>query len=218
MKFLSATSSFVFIGEFFGTNLFDVFDLKNQNLFGTPDETSTIAPPGLAQISYPDRGYLIYIRPERIDIKYTKQKNNFGNPHYQCASIIADNIIKSGEANCKGFGLNFDVIINSESIGMTGLEFCKKYFVKIDKLSEKLGKYESFNNTATMFYYIGETQYKIVFTPQGVSHGEHLVVQINAHRDVSSNEEMRKALTSNFKTIKLYLLSLHENLFKGIIK
>lgn len=206
MEFLEIYSSIVLVGENFPPHLFKVTEFSN--LLGEPDPQQQIILPVLSQHIFQTTGYKVVITPNRIDLGYHKQDFL---PEY--LKTIADSIIEKLQQidmyKCYGVGMNVDVVISETRLGISGVDYCRKNFLSIKDLEDKLDTSSPIANTVKLLYTIEGIKYTVNIEPDFRSNGENLQIKINAHQHLEPSFDLKKSM-DNYLKIKTYLTHFHD--------
>lgn len=208
MKFLEVYSSVVIVGEGFSPSIFSAS--KYQNILGKPDIENQVIIPILLQQIFPESKYKVIITPDRLDFGYSGI--DYLPKGLKELSIKMINKLKEFENyNFNGIGLNVNVVIADNILGMSGTKFCKSKFLNIEKIEDKLDIKNSLTNTAKLIFFKDTIKYMVEIEPNFRSKGKHLQVKLNAHQNCSTIDQLLKSF-SKFDSIKSYSNKFHDNL------
>ncbi len=210
MEFLSTYSSIVIVGEGFSPHVFKSSTFVD--ILGEPDPQMQIILPMLSNQIFPKSGYKVVITPDRIDLGYEKEDilpENLKN----LAEDITEKLQQLDAYTCTGIGMNFDVVISDEILGMSGVEYCRKNYLNISDIEKKLGTSEFLANTAKLLYVIDNIKYTVIIEPHFRSKGKNVVMKLNAHQNIERPELLKDAL-NDYSKIKKYLVDFHDRILE----
>ena len=177
-------SSIVFVGGQFSAEMFDERALFDGGL----DQAGQIKVGPIGQFNYLSGTYRFEVTPPRIDLKHNG------------SCIIPDALVEAADAvsdiiqpvlkavTVTGFGMNCDTVYARTSIGVSGVDFCSRLVSA--RLAELVGE-ASGEATARVRFGDEVVQYDVRFEPYAASGGENLLVAVNGHQAVSSNDDLR---------------------------
>lgn len=211
MRFLEVYSSVVLAGDGFSPSLFK--PEKHKDLIGEPDEQSVIVTPIISQHVFPERHFRVFVAPDRIDLGYT-QDEVLPDQLYELASRVVDTITKIDVATCKAFGINVNLVIPSEKIGGSAVDYCRRNFLSIQDVGDVLNCDKFLVNMAKLIFDKEGVRFTMDVEPHFASEGKNLHLKINGHQNVVEADSLVQAL-SRYSQIREYIRGLPQALLGG---
>lgn len=213
MQFKNTYSSVVVAGNGFSHLIFKASDHKD--LLGDIDNNhqQVILPNLLSQQTF-SGGFKITISPERLDMAYLNEDFLPDNLKILSSQILK-NLENLPDCNCVGIGINLNVVISENVLGTTGEDFCKKNFLLLTNIEQKLNCSEFLSNTAKLIFLRDSIKYIVDVGPVFKSDRKDLQININAHQECSGLENLLYAF-HNYDSVRQYFEKFHENLLGNI--
>ncbi len=187
-------SALVFVGREFSTSMFDERLLCQD--FGQLDKEPIKAGP-IGQFSYSQGKYAFMIAPDRVNIRCSEQ-----------SAILSDKFISGGRklaevvervrkvAPVTGFGINCDASFYSQEIDNgRGDEFCRR-LMNTSLSQHILAGHPEFKSTAAFIFLSGAVRYTVRIEPEAETNGRDLFLAINAHQDVTLNDNLNDQMNA----------------------
>lgn len=209
MNYIQRHSSIVIIGDSFTVGAFNVG--KHERILGELDATRSITLPVLGNYSFKDSPFHVLIEPQKIQIDYKNENilpNDLLNIALEASTAISSS---SPQGIIKAIGINLNVVISPEELGIDGVDYCANHFIAdrkrwIDVLSPD----DDFSSAGRLSFNRDGVMYTMRFEPHYKSDQKNLFVDINAHQDVEPPLTFSGAL-KNYDSIKVNILNIFEN-------
>jgi len=208
MEFKNTYSSIVIVGDGFTHSVFNPSEFKR--ILEEPDKEQQIILPFLSRFIYPDLHYKIIITSDNINVGYSGD-DSLPSDLKKIVTGIIKNFENLNITTIGGIGINLNVTISDDEVGMTGYEYCRKNFLAIENIEERLGTTDVLANTAKLIYRLETIKYNVDIEPNFKSEGKFLHIKINAHQDCENVEDLEKSL-KKYDSIKSYLQNFHSKL------
>ena len=203
---LAHQNSLVFVGGEFPVEMFDERAVFGGNL----DRGAQVRMGPMGQFSYSAGTYRFEIAPPRIDLKHHGAEI-IPDALVDAAAIVAAKIEPArGAVSVSGFGMNCDTVFDRESIGTSGLEFCSRLIS--ERLPQLVGATSGEATTRIRFDERG-VRYEVRIEPHANSRGENLLVAVNGHQTVRSEERLdSKFAPGLLQAFRVYIQGLHQRI------
>lgn len=206
MELETAHSSIVMLGDEIVVGKFDVS--SHADALGSIDHSRTVSMPVYANYVFQNSPFQVQVQPQNLQIDYRAPDifpTRLLDIAREAASVFTDEGIRA-------IGINLDLIIDPENLGMTGVEFCRENFLAAqDKWQEILGSDEDFSNAGRVTYLKDGIQYAIRFEPHYKSDKNKLFLDFNAHQAIEPPVTHSNAL-NKYDAVKSYILNILENI------
>lgn len=205
---ITRISSLVFVGGQFPLEMFEERDLFDGKL----DRGGQVKIGPIGQFSYLSGTYRFEITPPRIDLKYNGD-SVMPETLVNSARVIARIIQQArGAVLVSGFGMNCDTVFDRASTGVSGAEFCSRL---VNRRLTELARGTSTESTVKVRFSNAAIRYEVRFEPQAESRGENLLVAVNGHQAVSSDEDLQHKLQlDRLQAFRDYVKALEQRIFE----
>ena len=203
-------SSLVFVGGEFPLTMFDERELFEGKI--DPDQLK-MGPIG--QFSYSSGMYRFEVAPNRIDLKCVSSHIVVPNEIVDAAMTIVNMLEPVRRAiRISGFGMNCNTIIDQQSCGMGGVDFCSQLFQS--QVFDLVGASSAdiIDTSGQVRFVRDDVQYRVQIEPHLNSGGENLFVAVNGHQKVELTEQLDKKL-NKVGAFRDYIESLHQRIINN---
>lgn len=207
MKFSMVYSSVVFAGNGFTPSIFNAAAFPE--ILGEPDPDNQLVTAIASSQTFLSSKFKVVILPDRIDFG-CEGEDYLPETLRELSLSLLKKIKETDIFQCTGLGINMNVVISDKALGMTGLEYCRKNYLNIQKLEEKLKTSNFLANMVKLIYEISGIRYTIDIEPNFKTKGNYLHVKINAHQEIGNSDALGIAL-KKYDEIKSYLQTFHDN-------
>ncbi len=202
---LTYQSSVVFAGGPFPPSLLDERTLFAGEI--DPQDHLVVGP--IKQARYRSGKYRFALNPDRVDIVCTDDLD-----------ILPDALLETGATTAitletvrsvvpvSGIGLNCEVVLDSESIGVSGIDFCRQL---VNPRAFELVGADSLTSPMRFLFTRASVRYDIRLEPHVGTQGQNLWVAINGHQEVKPDELLRPKL-DQADVIREYARALHSRI------
>ena len=196
----------VFVGRGFASSFFD-----EHKLFGgesDPEEELKLG--HFALFSYLKGEATFEVTPERIDLRLVSP-DIAPDALLEATKAVIEMIEPVQEKiQVSHFGMNCDTVFSEEIVGENGINFCSKLiapaFVNLAKEADS--DFSPIPGGGVVYTIISGLQYGIRIEPEGNSEGKNLLVSVNGHKDIDS-ENTLKATLNQAGNFRAYVQKLH---------
>ena len=181
------------------------FDVSNHvDVLGKIDHTRSVLMPIYANYAFQDSPFHVQLQPQKIQFDF-RGPEIFPDSLVDIAQKAADVFSDDG---IRAVGINLDVIIDPETLGATGVEFCRENFLASeDRWRGILEPDDEFSNSGRVNYFKDGIQYTIRFEPHYKSDKNKLFLDINVHQAIEPPVTHSDAL-SKYGEISSYVLGI----------
>lgn len=131
------------------------------------------------------------LTPARIDLRSTEDIIVSDDLAEAAKTVVAKIASQGHLVNVTGVGINCDVVIGRNAIGMSGVEYCKR--LVCSNLGQ-LADASEFEAMCKISFSRNLLRFQVRIEPDASSHGDHLFVAVNGHQDVSDNDLLAEKL------------------------
>ena len=200
------TSSLVFVGGEFPLTMFD-----ERELFEGKLDPNQLKMGAFGQFSYSSGMYQFEIAPNRIGLKCTSP------------NIVPDEVVAAARAiinmlepmrraiRVSGLGMNCDTIIDQQSCGMRGVDFCSQLFGSQVFHLVGASPTDTIGTSGQIHFASDDVRYHVRIEPHFNSGGENLYVAVNGHQKVEMTEQLDTKL-NKVGAFRAYIESLHQRI------
>lgn len=206
MEIDTAHSSIVMLGDDLVIGKFNVSEYSD--VLGVLDPSRTVMMPIFANYAFQDSPFQVQIQPQKIQLDY-RAPDLFPQALQEVAQKVAEVF---GSAAIRAIGINLDVILGTDRVGETGVEFCLRHFLSDrDHWLQLLAPDDELSNSGRVVYVKDGIQYSMRFEPHYKSDKEKLFLDFNAHQTIEPPVTPSEAL-SKYGDVRSYVEGILENL------